>query len=191
VNGEIVKKALPIAGLPLVGLAVLGFAPVAPVAHAAPPDGEVACRGLIALDRRLATLDRQFGELSQQDPPEVLAPKQKDLLKLMQADAVSLRKVLTQTGKPLGNEAADKYLPEFQTKVATFIGWYAAPDTEITDEQRQQITDAVGEYRFEVGQSCDYYAPYNPETDPDGKNDDAYPPGHNGVGDYDRGDNPS
>ncbi|MGL6235926.1 MAG: hypothetical protein ACRC20_11340 [Segniliparus sp.] len=168
----------------LVGLVLLGGAPVA--AQAAPPDGEAACRGLIALDRRLATLDRQFGELNRQDPPEILAPKQKDLLKLMQGDALALRKVLAQTGKPLGNEAADKYLPEFLAKNATFLGWFAKPDAELADEQRQQITDAVGEYRFEVGQSCDYYAPYNPSTDEDGQGGSPYPPGHNGAGDYGR-----
>ncbi|ADG96661.1 hypothetical protein Srot_0172 [Segniliparus rotundus DSM 44985] len=155
-----------------------------PAAHAAPPDGDVACRGLIALDRRLATLDRQFGELNPADPPEILAPKQKDLLKLMRADAVSLRKVLTQTGKPLGNEDADKGLPEFLAKAAAFVSWFDKPDAELTDDQRQQVTDAVGEYRFGVGQSCDYYAPHDPETDPEGKNGDPYPPGHNGFGDY-------
>jgi hypothetical protein len=171
-----IKKALPV-----VGFVALGFAPVA---LAAPPDGEVACRGLIALDRRLATLDRQFGELNRQDPPEILAPKQKDLLTLMQADAISLRKVLAQAAASLGNEAADTSLPEFQAKAARFVGWFDTPGVELTDDQRQQITDAVGEYRFKVGQSCDYAAPYNPETDPEGKNGDAYPPGHNGFGDY-------
>ena len=168
----------------LVGLVLLGGAPVA--AQATPPDGEVACRGLIALDRRLATLDREFGELNQQDPPEILAPKQKDLLKLMQGDAQALRKVLTQTGKPLGNEAADKALPEFLAKNATFLGWFAKTDVELADDQRQQVADAVGEYRFGVGQSCDYAAPYNPSTDEEGRDGSPYPPGHNGSGDYDR-----